>query len=174
MTDVEINLNLPNFRSMASRLDAEVPGLIAATLQTQRGMIFDKSGAHNGRAEWRELRCRKGMPLKDRGTLAQSMGPRNDGMRPGKGVGSIVRMSGGLDGDVTIGTNLAYAAVQNYGATIVPVRAKALRFKCRGQWIFRKKVTIPARPFADWTREDEEELVETVENFVMHVLSGGE
>lgn len=174
MTLVEIKLKLPDFARHAERINREVPGLIAATLQTNRGMIFRNSGRYNGRSKWKKLRCRKGQPLKDRGTLSQSMGPQNDGMHPGHATGSIVRMSGGLAGMVTIGTNIAYAHVHNSGMVIYPRKAKALRFPCRGEWVFAKKVTIPARPFNDWTREDGRELVETIENYVAHVLGGGQ
>jgi phage gpG-like protein len=174
MTRVEITLTLPDFAAYAEKINREVPGLIAATLQTNRGMIFDKSGRYNGRRKWKKLRCRSGMPLKDRGTLSQSMGPRNDGLHPGHATGSILRMTGALEGTVTVGTNIAYAAIQNDGGVIYPKTAKALRFKCRGKWVFAKKVTIPARPFNDWTREDGKELVETIENYIGHVLAGGQ
>lgn len=170
MTEVVIELNLPDWSAARERILSEVPGLIAATLQTQRGMIFDQSGAYNGRPAWPDLRCRNGMPLKDRGTLAQSIAPRNDGLRPGRSTGTILRTMGGLDGITTVGSSLAYASVQNNGATIVPVRARALRFKCHGRWVFRKKVVIPPRPFADWTHQDQNELVTTVENYVKYVL----
>jgi len=170
MSLVDIELQLPDFAAVAERANRDIPGLIAATLQTQRGMIFDNEGAYNGRRKWQKLKCRKGMILSDTGTLRKSIGPRNDGLKPTEGPNTIVRLSGGLEGTVTIGTSIAYAAVHNYGATIVPVRAKALRFKCGRRWIFAKKVTIPARPFADFTKQDERELVTTVENYIEHLL----
>lgn len=46
------------------------------------------------------------------------------------------------------GTNLIYGGVNQFGATIRPVAAGALRFEIPGVgWITRKEVTIPARPF---------------------------
>lgn len=170
--EVVIELRMPDWARLSERVQAEVPGLIAATLQTQRGMIFRSGGSYNGRPGWAPLRCRDGQPLRDRGTLSQSIGPVNDGLHPSRVTGSIVRLSGGLNGVVTIGTSLAYAAVQNYGATIVPVRAKALRFMCHGKVVFRKKVVIPPRPFADFTGEDERELVTTIENYLQHLIGG--
>lgn len=51
-------------------------------------------------------------------------------------------------GYVEWGTNMIYAGVHQFGATIRPVRANALRFQIPGVgWITRKEVTIPARPF---------------------------
>ncbi len=53
------------------------------------------------------------------------------------------------EGDaVIIGTNLPYAPVHEFGATIRATKAKFLRFKTRdGDWFSKKSVTIPARPF---------------------------
>lgn len=38
-----------------------------------------------------------------------------------------------------------YAAIHQYGGTIRPVKAKALRFKLGDAWVTTKKVTIPQR-----------------------------
>lgn len=170
MTDVVIELRMPDWDAAREQLQAAIPGLIAATVQTQRGLIFDAEGAYNGRQKWAGLKCRDGQILKKRGTLSQSIGPKNDGEKPAHTTGSIVRMTGGLEGTVTVGTSIAYAAVHNYGAIIRPVRAKALRFRCFGKWTFRKKVVIPPRPFADWTAEDTAELVATVENKIADIM----
>lgn len=47
--------------------------------------------------------------------------------------------------------NRKYATTHEYGAVIVPVKKKALRFKPRGagrgQYVFAKRVIIPARPY---------------------------
>lgn len=44
-------------------------------------------------------------------------------------------------------TDLHYAWVHELGATIVPVRARALRFEVDGRVVFARKVVIPARPY---------------------------
>ncbi|HYW76729.1 MAG TPA: phage virion morphogenesis protein [Gammaproteobacteria bacterium] len=46
-----------------------------------------------------------------------------------------------------VGTNLIYAPVHEFGATIRAKRAKYLRFKVGGQWVMKEQVTIPARPY---------------------------
>lgn len=85
---------------------------------------------------WAPLRLRDGQPLRDTGRLQRSM----------------------TLGDVTargfrVGTNVAYAPTHQFGATIVPVSARALRFKTRdGRWHLLKKATIPARPFLPLAR----------------------
>lgn len=47
----------------------------------------------------------------------------------------------------TIGTNVEYAAIHEFGGEIRPKNAKALRFKIGDQWIMAKVVRMPARPF---------------------------
>ena len=169
VTEVKIDFKSPPWKKYAAQLKAQIPGVLAATMQTQRAMIFDSEGKYNGRQGWKPLKCRDGQILKDTGTLSKSIGPMNTGITPGMATGSIVRYQKEL---VTIGTNIAYAHVQNEGATIVPVKAKALRYKCHGKWRFSKKSVIPARPFNDWTLADIAELSTTMENFIGAVLRG--
>lgn len=79
---------------------------------------------------WAALKMRKGQPLRDTGRLQRSISSRVD-----------------ADG-VTVGTNLIYAPVHQFGATIVPKKAKRLVFPGPGgKMIFAKKVVVPARPF---------------------------
>jgi phage virion morphogenesis protein len=65
-------------------------------------------------------------------------------------------MRGGLMGSITfaadtrsvrVGSNKVYAAVHQFGATIKPVHAPALRFRLGNRLVFAKRVTIPARPY---------------------------
>ena len=42
-----------------------------------------------------------------------------------------------------VGTNVVYAPVHEFGATIIPKTAKFLRFKVGGRWVRTKKVIIP-------------------------------
>jgi len=71
--------------------------------------------------------------------------------------GHILRKTGDLrnsikydlqgDDTVKIGTNLIYAPVHQFGATIKAKNAPYLRFMIGGKFISKKQVTIPARPF---------------------------
>ena len=56
---------------------------------------------------------------------------------------------GNLGPEVVAGSfGVRYAAVHEFGATIRPRRAKALRFQIPGGgWVTTKRVTIPARPY---------------------------
>ena len=168
--EVDISFDFPDLAAAGARIRAGLPGLIAATLQRQRAMIFDNEGAYHGRPRWEPLKCRQGQILFDTGKLSQSIGPLSrTSDRPGYSVGSIVKLS---DGIVTIGTNLPYAAVHNYGAVIRPVKAKALVYKCGKDFVFSKKSVIPARPFGDITNEDVTDLVDTVSGYISAQIGG--
>ena len=85
---------------------------------------------------WQALKLRKGQPLRDTGRLNRS-------------IVSSVDATG-----VTVGTNVKYAPVHQFGATIVPKNKPRLVFKGPGgKLIFAKKVTIPARPFRPLRRD---------------------
>ena len=57
----------------------------------------------------------------------------------------------------TLGTNVRYAAPHQFGAVIVPKRARCLRFRLaggrgrrkggRGRWVSARRVALPPRPF---------------------------
>ncbi len=69
---------------------------------------------------------------------------RGSAMRGGL-MGSLTFAAGAHE--VRIGSNKAYAAIHQFGGTIVPKRAKALIFRLGTKLVFAKKVTIPARPY---------------------------
>ena len=48
---------------------------------------------------------------------------------------------------VLVGTDLVYAAMQEFGGTVVPKKARMLAFEVNGQMVFAKRVTIPAHPY---------------------------
>jgi phage gpG-like protein len=48
---------------------------------------------------------------------------------------------------VAVGTNVEYGPVHEFGATITPRSASALRFQVNGQWVTTQKVRIPKRPW---------------------------
>lgn len=90
---------------------------------------------------WKPLTSRTGQPLRDTGTLLNSLGPK----ATAEGF--------------TVSTAVKYAAVHQYGAVIKPKTAKALAFRTRGAptksnrrgklsgFVFAKSVTIPQRQY---------------------------
>jgi phage gpG-like protein len=196
MSRVTLRIDMPDWGRIARELQPEANNLIAATLQTQRAMIFDSEGRYNGRPGWAPLKFRSGQILKDTGTLSKSIGPQNSGMVPSKGVNSIVRLQGDT---VTIGTSLGYAAMMNWGTTGLPggvLRAKApggvLAIPLPGgksatpaakgiakgskgpgrALLFAKYVRIPARRFDEITSLDEQEIRETLAAFIADKING--
>ena len=66
--------------------------------------------------------------------------------------------------NVVLGTNVEYAAIHNYGGTIVPKNGKVLAFPgLGGVTIFAKKVVIPARPFMGFGAQDSADIDEKIE-----------
>lgn len=54
---------------------------------------------------------------------------------------------------IYIGTDLVYAAIQEYGGEIRPKRAAFLRFQIDSEWVMARRVRIPAQPYVRPTFE---------------------
>lgn len=65
-----------------------------------------------------------------------------------------------------IGSGLIYAAIHQFGGTIVPKTAGQLAFSIGNRLIFTKKVTMPARPYIGLSADDRAELVQAA---VLHL-----
>jgi phage gpG-like protein len=101
--------------------------------------------------------------LNDTGTLMKAVSLDGDSH-------SVQSTSGD---EVTIGTNLPYAAIQNFGGTIVPKNGKLLAFPgLGGATIFAKKVVIPARPFIGFAQKDNDDLSDVTANHLRKVMNG--
>ncbi|MDO6747210.1 phage virion morphogenesis protein [Gilvimarinus sp. 1_MG-2023] len=79
--------------------------------------------------QWAPITHRKGKPLIDTRRMQNS-----------------VHMEAS-DEEATVGTNVKYAAVHNFGATIKPRKGRFLKFKIGDKWVYKKSVVIPARQF---------------------------
>jgi phage gpG-like protein len=192
---IKVQFSIPDLEGKLNRMMPRIMGTIAATAQTNRGMLFDAEGAHNGHPKWASLKMRVGMILSDRGVLRKSIAPNNDGLNPVKGPDGIVEIG---SREVVIGTRLFYAAMMNDGTTkmpggvLRPVRAEALKIplpsgksatedakqlrkrasgKGKEKFIFRKSVKIPARPFDQWNTNDQAEMTETLARQVAAILN---
>lgn len=81
--------------------------------------------------------------------------PSSPGNPPGRRTGTLAKSiqvdrSGnrGARPVVRVGTNLEYAPIHEFGGTITPKKADALKFKLPdGSWRTAKRVIMPARPF---------------------------
>lgn len=190
---IGIDWYFPKWEEKIKQKRNEINLFIAASIQTNRGMLFDEEGAYNGHKKWAPLRFRKGQILSKTGKLRKSIAPIN---AQGKaGTDGIVRFEGDF---VYVGTQVAYAKMMNDGTTkmpggvLRPVNAKALKIPLpsgqsiaegakglkksaygtgKDKFIFRKSVKIPAREFDTWSLEDEKELSEALKNKLIQVLN---
>lgn len=122
------HLATPEFRR-------EVSAVLAEEALTQIALGF-RQGVDPDGVPWKPSRrasLQGGQTLRDTGRLANSWsrGQADLEVRP--------------DG-FTIGTNVRYARIHQFGGDIRPVRARALRFQTAdGQWHTRQRVRIPQR-----------------------------
>lgn len=191
---VNIEFKFPDLEKRLKQHENEINLFLAATVQTNRGLLFDSEGSHNGRPGWAPLKLRRGQILSDRGVLRKSIAPYNADGKPGPDGIVAIRPDA-----IVIGTTLLYARLMNDGTEKMPggklvaKNAKALRIplpaganatktakglsksaKSDGsgkKFIFRKSVRIPARPFDDWNQMDQEEVNEALVNKVAEILN---
>ncbi|MEW9272976.1 phage virion morphogenesis protein [Gluconobacter oxydans] len=64
---------------------------------------------------------------------------------------------------IIVGSSVKYGGVHQFGATIVPRTAKALRFRIGAKKFDVGKVVIPARPYLGFGAEDRVAVVEQLE-----------
>lgn len=115
MSLVGIQFKFPDWEKKVTRALPEIKLFIAATMQTNRGLLFDAEGAVNGHEHWAPLKFRSGQILSLRGKLRKSMAPTKSDGKPGPD--GIVRFSGDV---ITIGTKLGYARMMNDGTAKLP------------------------------------------------------
>lgn len=71
---------------------------------------------------------------------------------------------------VSVGTNVPYAAIHQFGGTIVPKNASHLFFRIGGRLIVANSVTLPARPYLGISKDDEAMIAEKIFEFVERYL----
>jgi phage virion morphogenesis protein len=95
--------------------------------------------------------------------------------RSGKILTDTARLRNSIDsavaGDtVLVGSNVIYALIHQKGGVIKPVKKKALKFRVGkgkgGKWVSAKQVTIKARPYLGISKEDWQEIGETISDFM--------
>ena len=101
----------------------------------------------------------------------------------GGATGPILRRSGQLKrsgawqvsgATLRVGVNTIYAAAQQFGVTIKPVKAKRLAIPMGGgKFVFADKVTIPARPMVGFGARDETATRHAVEDWLDIGKTGG-
>lgn len=89
--------------------------------------------------------------------------------RPLVGDGMLMRdIHYQISGDLLlVGSNLIYAAAQQFGATIKPKHGKSLSWKIGNVSIFAKQVVIPARAYLGISIADETEMYAIVQDHLL-------
>ena len=126
---------------------------IGRAMLTDIKMNFRREHAPDG-TPWAPLKIRTGKILSDTGRLKNSFSHKAG------------------DDEVEVGTNVLYAALQNFGGTIRPKKAKALAFPGKnGTTIFAKKVTIPARPFIGIEQRQVNKIHQVIDKWVQDMAN---
>ena len=132
----------------------EIGGQLVANTQLR----FEDGKAPGGTAWKPSLRAlqSKGLTLVDSGRLKASItheaGPKS----------------------VTVGSNVAYAAIHQFGGTIRSKTAKGLRFKgADGGFRRLKQVVMPARPFLGFDEDDRAAVTDIVAGHINRITGGG-
>lgn len=258
--DVDFSV-LENLGSFIDRHGDRISMAMAAVVQTNRGLLFDRSGAYNGHEGWKKPAFRDGKPLLDTGALRNSIGPKgaNGSLVPVNPARGYIRYSGYEVRNVEVGTEIKYAKIHTTGGKItakngealkIPVSGKGSKFTEKrirklhselekevtpqrraslqarideaqsimheasetsnykkkrrylrklddrirsltrndrrlvrqlanryhrtsegsGKFIFRKSVFVPKRDWSEWNNQDQNELEETLVNFIEHLL----
>lgn len=130
---VNVEFKWPDLEGRLKKAEPEINLFLAAAVQTNRGLLFDSEGKHNGRPGWAPLKLRAGQILSDRGVLRKSIAPYSADGRPGPDGTVVIQPDA-----IIVGTNLLYARLMNDGTTKMPggkmvaKNAKALKIPIPG------------------------------------------
>jgi len=136
---------------------------IGAVVTENVRLGFDESEDPYGRP-WKAVLRDGGQPLRDTGNLANSFSYQVRGNAVAVGSGLTVSHNGRSH-------NLA--DIHQFGRTIVPVNAKALRFQVNGQFVTAQQVTIPPRkmlPEGGWPDEWAEDVAAIVDDYLSEAI----
>ena len=114
--------------------------------------------------------------------------PAYAAIKKGPGILRVKGMGGGLQSSltfstsgttITIGSNKVYAAVHQFGATIKPVKGKALAFRLGASGprggkssvlVLARSVTIPQRPYLGFGPKDQLAVMEQIDTAIRLVF----
>ncbi|MBI5328862.1 MAG: phage virion morphogenesis protein [Deltaproteobacteria bacterium] len=137
---IKVNIDDKEVRGLLNKLQEKTKDLTPAMQDV--GEIVKRSITKNfdagGRPKPWAKSAKGGIPLTDTARLKNSFTIRADA------------------NEATVGTNVQYAAIHQFGGKITAKNKPYLKFKVGEKWVSKKSVTIPARPFMlvqdeDWT-----------------------
>lgn len=133
--------------------EADIAGAMAAAGEAIRTSVlerFDTGKDPEGRAWKKSIRAQQ-----DGGkTLSAS-----------RDLATSIHVESSAKG-VEVGTNKEYAAIHQFGGTIRAKGDGLLRFRIGDQWISKKSIKMPARPYLGINEEDIREITHIIEDAV--------
>ncbi len=157
--EITIKINVDGLKdtldSLATACENREP--LMRNLSEQLHECVMENFEQEGRPAWKPI-SRDGKILNDTGRLKGSISPDYD------------------NNTARVGTNVEYAAIQNFGGktsphVIRPKHKKALAFGGRiVKAVNHPGSNIPARPFLSITAEDEADLKETIEAYLNNAI----
>jgi phage gpG-like protein len=89
--------------------------------------------------------------------------------REGYLLGSVRHV--GDASEVRIGSGLIYAAIHQFGGTILPKKARKLVFTLKGKTVFATRVAMPARPYLGVSVENAVEIERSIIGYLGKALA---
>lgn len=151
---IVITVNDAKARQAISRLISGIANIapilddVGESLTTSTKRRFEAGRSPDGRAWPVSIRAKKegGKTLVDRGRLLASITYRASGNQ------------------LSIGSNVIYAAIHQFGGTIKAKNKPYLKFKIGNNFVRVKQVKIPARPFLGLDAQDRGEVREIIKD----------
>ena len=149
-------------RSALNNLGAAADGLSTVMRQIANYLVnstqdrFDDGVAPDGSKWPQSIRSRLtgDKTLIDRGNLRDSI---DRGKQSGTNFAEI-------------SSNEKYAAIHQFGGIIKAKQAGGLKFKIGEKWSRKKQVTIPARPYLGVNQEDQDEIADIINDWLVKAL----
>lgn len=153
MSSIRVEIDPELIGRLRALEEADIAGAMAAAGEAIRTSVlerFDTGKDPEGRAWKKSIRAQQ-----DGGkTLSAS-----------RDLATSIHVESSVKG-VEVGTNKEYAAIHQFGGTIRAKGDGLLRFKIGDQWISKKSIKMPARPYLGINEEDIREITHIIEDAV--------
>lgn len=153
MSSIRVDVDQELLARLRQLADADIAAAMAAVgeaLRTSTVERFDTGRDPDGRPWKTSIR-------------AQQTGEKT--LAISRGLVTSIQPESSAKG-VEYGTNLKYAAIHQFGGTIRAKGDGLLKFKIGDQWISKREVKIPARPYLGINEDDMQEIVHIIEEAV--------
>lgn len=153
MSSIRVEVDQELLDRLRGLEEADIAAAMAAVGEAIRTSVlerFDTGKDPEGRPWKKSIRAQQdgGKTLVDHRTLSTSIHVESSA----KGV--------------EVGTNEKYAAIHQFGGTIRAKGDGLLKFKIGDQWISKRSIEMPARPYLGINEEDMQEIVHIIEEAV--------